>query len=103
MEPSGDSVIVPPGTVGEIAIHIGYLRRDIQSLSQKFDEVSKSYITHEELKPTLETVSSLKTFMDNSEGARDEAKKYARFSGSLAGAIVGGVVALIVSYLKTHL
>ena len=75
-----DQETIPPaGSLSEVNIHLGYLRRDVQDLGKKIDDQSAHYINVDEFKPVLEQLA---------KHDRDIEKLLA-FANTLTGKLIG--------------
>lgn len=102
-----ESTIPAPQSPAEIAIHIGYLRRDIASIGERYEagmkEISSRleslgdhFITEAEFRPVAElaetnqkSISSLKEWKDNLNG------KLIGFATGISAASASGAAVLV--------
>lgn len=102
-----DETIPAPQTPAEIAIHIGYLRRDIAGVSEKqesnFKEIrdaianlGEHFIGEQEFRPVAETVAShskeigtIRTWKDNLQG------RMIGFAAGISAASASGAAVLV--------
>lgn len=74
-----EETIPSAGSLAEVNIHLGYLRRDIQNLSTQIAEQDSHYINMDEFKPIVETVAKHDKSIEKLEA----------FSNTLNGKLIG--------------
>lgn len=76
------------GSLSEVNIHLGYLRRDIQQLGTKIDEQTNHYINNDEFAP-------IKDAVDKHERAIVALERY---QNTLTGKMIGFGLAMGVAF-----
>ena len=89
-----------PNSIEGMGIHLGYIRRDVDTIIKKIDSLTSTFITTEVFEELKKEVAELKTVSKDLVEFKDTLVGKMWGVGVMAGAVVGLITILINHFWK---